>query len=703
MMGMRWLVLILAALAVSLAGCGPRQPREVVWQDAGFVRHAGAGTEAFLSLKRPGEMWHCLAETARPLLEDQAVEDAWSKSAWASVTRATFADLDHDKWEQALDEASKEEVFIAFGSGTAEQLASLQQIKRLFEAARLRNLFTPALLSEVAPGHAPAPDVAAGSPEEAALSNVGIPLPPAMEAALEKFVSGASVPPVTLGAKIPDHGAKLPERLNAWALALGGDPASSDTIADGPYKGFTRVRTHVARLVPREAAVRARDLLGAEIGDAYAATRIVRALLSKPAVICFGHTRGYFLVCVSPTDTPPPLADNFASSLAATQELARVADMLGPQTRGVFHANTLLVSLAAAPPPVGEYLDAAIDSAVEFAPAERIRPLKDAATKLRSQAEAAFRSRTAAATGLLQNEESMWKIEMFGGSVAPRLAKENGAPLLDGTPAGGLLWCERWETGYTGQLAQLASGLAQFAADWTETLGPTFLDPRTLAQTKAAIALGAKPVQRLGLVPPAKWDLALGPDRALAVVFDGVMPPPPLMSVGAAKALLPRVAVAANVKNPAALDEVLASATPDNLGAAAETKLPGGGTCKEFAVPFGGPDLSPAAAREKGLWILGTSAYFVRALAEQNQDHQGAPCVQSINLGTAPMAAFLSAWADAVDTDPSLASLPRGLLPSKVSTLRAAAEVLRIPRKIGLEMRWEGQEIRRTIRVAPGP
>lgn len=697
MAGMRKFVAPLAALALSVAGCGPKKPQKAAWEGAGFIRQIDAGAEAFVSVKNPAGLWDDFAGATRPMLSDPAVRGEWRRSAWGSLASVAFAGTDTAAWQRALEEAGHEEMFVAFGPGTAEQLAAVQQIKRLFEAARLRDLFTPALPADAA--HAPAPDPTSDSLEEAALTSVGIPMPPAMEAALEKFVAGASLPPVILGVKLSGDGGLLPQLLEAWAKNLPAR-ATKDTVADGPLKGFTRVKAPVAGLVPRDAAVRARDLLGASIGDAYAATRIVRALLAKPVVVAFGQKEGYFLVCLGSSDNPPPLAASFGSSLASTPELSRIEGLLGPSGRGIFYANALVVALAASPPPVGEYLDAAVDSALEFAPADRVRPLREAAAKLRAQAEAAFRPRVAAAAGVLLQEENAWKVEMFGGSIAPRLAKDNGAPLACG---GALAWRERWERGYTGQIAQLASGLAEFSSSWTETLGPIFLSQRALSQTKAVLALAARPVQQLGLVPTDAWDSALTQDRALVVALDGTMPPPPFLPASASKALMPRAAIVAGVRNASALDNLVASIAPEGAGSPAQETLPGGGTMSQLAIPLAGPDLSAAIARERDLWVLGTSGPFVRSVAEQTQGDGGNPCVQSIALETAPVASFLSAWADAVEADPSLASLPRGVLPEKLSTLRAAAEVLRAPRKFTCEMRWEGQEIRRTAVLAPAP
>lgn len=690
---------------MAVAGCGPRRASEAQWQDGGFISHVPADAEGFISLHRPALRWHEMLPVWAPLLSDPAVKESWLDTPWGLMADAFATAPQASALGAALTEAGEDEVFIVLGRGTAAQLAAVQQVKRLFAAARLRNLFTPAPpATPPAAEEEPAQDDHAESLEEAAFTDVAVPLPPAMEAALQKFVRNASVPPLLIGAKLPEDGGKLHALLGAWVDGL---PASipRDIFEFAPHGKFTRVRVPVALLVPRTAALRARDLLAAQIGDPYSATRIVRELLSKPATVSFGRARGYFLIAADSGDAVPTLAADFDESLAAAPAMAHAARLQGPEAAVTFFADALLVGLSASPPPVDEYLDAALESALEFAPAAKIAPLRDAAGPLRKQAAGLFKPRVASASGVLRQEPDGWRAEVFGGSFAPRLASDNAAALLQPDPSVALLWTERWEQGYTGRLVQFAAGLAKFSADWTEILGPVFLDEKSLVRTEALHSVIQKLILHPDKIDAASWDKAFGQDRALVARLDGVMPGPPLLPGAASEARLPRVAVACGLRDRTALARIwekINPASPDGRWPApVETALPGGGVCYEYPVPLAGPDLTPSATITDKRWIFGTSAPFTQMIAGSEQPASGNSSIQAVHLDTAPVAAFALAWAGALEKDPSLAKLTWGILPSDPRTLRAVASMLSQPRTFRYEARWEREVLHRVFELAP--
>ena len=697
---------LLCALLLLAPGCGPEKPAADAWQNAGFVNYVAADAEGFLSLRQPSARWREIFPALAGVLADPSLRESWLGTPWGRIVAAVADSPQSAPLGAALADAGEDEVFVVLGRGTAARLAAVQQVKRLFGAARLRNLFTPPPPAEVPPEPPEEDVVADGDLAAAAFTEVDMPLPPAMEAALQKFVTEASVPPLIFGAKLRDGGGALPAFFKAWAEGLP-EKCPREKFALGPHGEFVRVRVPVAHLVPRASALRARDILAAQIGDPYAATRIVRALLSKTAVISFGAARGYFLVATAPDDAPPALAENFGLSLAASPAMARVAPLLGPEVAALFYADPLIVALAASPPPVDEYLEAALESAAEFGPAERGAPLRESAATLRRQAAELFGPRVAAATGVVRREGSAWRAEIFGGSLAPRLAAANGAPLLDAPPGLALLWTERWADGYTGRLLQFAGGMSAFSADWMAGMGPLFLDPAHIPWAGRLLGALQPPAARLAGIAPESWDRAFDANRALAVGLDGVMPPPPMLPAAARKALLPRVAVAAGLRDRAALDNNWqAIAAPPGGDARAwpapvSTPLPGGGVCHEYPVPLGGPDLAPAAVIENGRWLLGTSGSFAQALAAAPATSGSGGSIQAIRAETAPLASFAAAWADALAAEPSLASLTWGLLPANPGALRAAADLLREPRRFRYEARWEGKIVRRTLWLEP--
>ncbi|MBE2180522.1 MAG: hypothetical protein IAE97_08630 [Chthoniobacterales bacterium] len=692
------------ALLFAIPSCQRDPVQATRWDDTPSVRLAPADSEGFLVLRRAGPRWADIAPAWQGLLSDGALRNSWLRTPWGRILEAVLPAPESTDLGQVLSETAAEEAFVVLGPGTATQLSAVQQVKRLFEAARLRNLFTP----PPAPG-VPADDIESlpDNLEEAAFTEVIVPLPPAMEAALGHFVENAKVPPVLFGAKIPDD-SRLPALLAAWADNLPPQvPRDTfDLDGEGP---FVRVHVLVANLVPKEAAMRARDLLGASIGDPYNATLMVRGLLAKTATISFGRARGYFLVSIGSPDGVPSLADAPENSLAETDDMQALAEFLGPEVAAIFHADALITGLAAAPPPVGEYLDAALESALEFAPARRIQPLRETAAKLRTQAWELFNPRVSAVTGIVRQDKGGWSAELFGGSLAPRLASENGRPLLGHNPALALLWTENWEEGYARKLLEFSGRLAAFSADWLDALGPDFLDSGPSTKAGAAFRALQGPAAQLSRVDPELWERALGNQVGLALDLSGVMPPPPLLPDDAGKASLPRVAIAADVRNRGALAEIwqqMTAAGEDgpliDWPPPSENTLPDGGTCYEYPLPLGGPDLGLAAAVRNDRWVLATSGPFAGTVIS-GPDAGRMQDVQSVQLETPPFAAFASAWADALEADPGLAPWTGGFMPSDPHTLRACAELLQRPWRFRYDARWENDALRRTLELSPLP
>lgn len=700
---LRLSVLLFAAVA---AGCGPGPRSEETWQSAGFARHIPADTEAFVSLRGPADRWAAVASAWAPLLADPGLRQTWLRSPAGRIAEPFWSTPVLPSLWQASGSAIGEEFFVSFGPGTASQLAALQQIKRLFEAARVRNLFTPIPDAGLVPPDAD--DLAAELPDnlaDAAFTEVMVPLPPAMQEALENFVRNAAIPPIAIGMKLAPDDQRLPALLENWVAQLP-QKIPRDKFKAGEHGEFIRVRLPVMSIVPREAAVRARDILGANIGDPYAATYIIRDLMAKTTTLCLGRTHGYFLVTVGMDDPRDALASGFAASLPAKGALDRVAPLLGPDNAALVYADPLIVSLAAAPPPVGEYLDAALESALEFAPGEKIRALRSAAAPLREQAEELFHPRVAALSGVVREKEGLWSATLFGGSFAPRLALQNAHPLLGADPRFPVLWTEHWEADYAVRVARFAAGVSAFAENWLETLGPVFLQNAERDRYGRLLGLVSALLQPFGGATAGLLEQAFDHDVALAVGLDGVMPPAPFAPPAAAKAVLPRVAIGTGLRNRGALGELrngLAAGHTLPLFTPVESNSEGGATTYAYPVPMAGPDVAPAVTLDARRWVLGTSPSFSAAVAAAPEAPRGNLSVQSIHISTAPLAAFAGAWADALEEDGNLSSLTRGLLPSEPSTLRALATVLRTPRTFTYQARWEKDVLHRELELKPAP
>jgi len=701
---------LLFAVALAVTGCdrGPRS--EEAWRDTGFVRHVSSGTEAYLSLRQPAGKLSGLARAAAPLWSDPGMRASWSRSPAGKILEPFFAAPPTMPFLATVAASADEELFLAFGPGTATQLAALQQIKRLFEAARVRNLFTPMPVSDlVPPGVAGPTNEWPEDLEDAAFTEVMVPLPPAMQEALENFVRHAAIPPMVAGVKLAPEDERLPSFLADWVKQL---PAKipRDAFDAGEYGKFTRVRLPVMSVVPREAAVRARDFLAANIGDPFAATYIIRDLMGKTTTLCFGRAHGYFIVTVGLDDPRSALATRFEDSLPASGALDRLPALIGADNLALVYANALLVSLAAAPPPVAEYLDAALESALEFAPAGKIRQLREAAAPLRAQAEELFHPRVAPLSGVIREPDGRWQAELFGGSFAPRLSMENEAPLLATDGALALLWTEHWEPGYAGRLTRFASGVTAFADAWLDALGPVFLEDATRDRAGRLLGIFSATTAPFRGEDAALLEKALSNNVALAVGLDGIMPRAPFAPAAASRAVLPRAAIATGLLDREVLRklrEVMGAESSGSglpmLPSAVETTSDSGAVTFSYPVPLAGPDLGPAVTLHDRRWVLGTSPSFTDLVATLPAPPRSRSSVQTIKVNTASAAAFANAWAAAMEDDPSVAELTSGLMPSDPVTLRAVAGLLQQCISLTYEARWEKDNLRRVISLDQAP
>lgn len=706
----RFILPLALGLLLFPAGCGKKGPpilaeKDDPWAVCAFARHIPASSEGFFWCRHPAESWRDLAGRAAPLLEPPGLPRSWQGTSPGRIFQAWLEAPRTPEILTALGPVDQGEIFLALGAGSGSQLAALQQVKRLFAVARLRNLFTPlpaeeAPPEEIIPLEALPEDLAA-----AAFTEVITPLAPAMQEALEKFVREAVVPPLLLGAKLPPD-SPLPGLLETWAASLP-EKIPRDRVEAGEHGEFTRLRLPLTLLVPTNVAVRTRDILAANLGDPYAATYLVRDLLAKVTTLGFGQMHGYFVISIGTDSGRPTLAAGPADALPSTPVMQRLEPLLTAGADTVFYADPLVVSLAAAPPPVTEYLEAALEAALEFAPAETIDPLRAQAAPLRMQAADLFRPRVSAVGGLARYEANTWRAEIFGGSLAPRLALANAAPLLRPETGVDLFWTENWEAGYVRRLTDFSAGLATFAAAWTKALGPVFLDEQGQATVKAFLHLAAGPLEQLKSQAGPLLEAALGTQVALAVAFAGSMPPPPLLPPAAAQASLPRVALAAALRDRAALSRGWEAVT--QAGETARWPAPvawpelGGAVTYAYPLPLGGPDLGLAVTIDGNRWLLGNSRAFNLQVAASPPAAAGRDAVQAGEFQTAPLATFAAAWATALDEDPSLAGMTAGLIPTDPQILSAAAEVLKTPRRFRYEARWEQEMLHRVLELAPVP
>ncbi len=674
---------ILCVLLPLISGC-EKKP-STPWKNAGFAEHIAADTEGYFSLRHPIGHLRDIRSTWETLLADPAFGASWRESSWGKAVEMIAGSEPLLALGKTFAAIGDDEYFLALGRGSGDRLASARQMRQLFEAARLRNFFTPPV-AEDAPSEL-AKNAAATPSELAAFTEVAVPLSPDMEKALQKFVRDFSMPSILLGAKLRDNAEPSQNFLKMWADGLP-EKFPREKFSLSPHGEFTRVRIQIAHLLPPGEAKRGRDALAAIIGDPYVATDLLRALISKPVVISFGRAFGYFLVSIGPDETFPALAENFESSLAALPMLAPLAAHTDDKTSVLFYADTLVTGLAAFRPPVGEYIDAAVESAQEFAPDDRVKSLRAAAASLRHQAEELFQPDVAATCGVITRREAGWSVDVFGGPLAPRLARENGyLPLTDSGQA--LLWSERWQDGYTERLLHFVGELTAFASDWADGAGSLLLNPKKRIWLEEFLSTVNAPPIRLVDREPSIWNDAFDSDRTL--VLD------------AAAASSPHVAVMVGLRNRGALGKKWATLSKGVWEPFRSTSPSDDVALHELFPPRpGAPDLNPTVAIGNRRWILSSSAALARFLVSTPPSSHKANGIQHIQIETPPLAAFANARADALEAESSLSALD--WLPASPQAWRAASALLREGgRWIRCEARWEDDTLHRTITLTAAP
>lgn len=641
-----------ALLAVGLllpAACRrnmPEAPKDDAWTHAGFVSQVPADAEAFLLLHKPREIFTELSQLLTPATNDPALRKLWQKSPWWQIA-AEFhqAPAAAPLWP-ALQEAVQHEFFVVLGTGAAAQLSDTQQIARFFAAARLRNLFTPG--AEMMTDLDPVPLEPTEDWSEAAFTEVMTPLPPAMEEALEKFVRNAAVPPLMLGAKIPDD-SLLPTTVRTWMASLP-PQIPRDVVAFPPHGDFTRVRIPLSLLVPSSAAVKTRDILAAQIGDPYRASHIVRQLLSSTTVIASGRIGEYFVVTAGTDDGRPLLAANPARSLAAVPIVQNLQPWQGANTAALVYAAEPLVRQASRPPPLHEYLDAAMESAYEFAPSDRIKPLQTDAAELRRQIYHLFTPHVAPLAAALLREDRTWTWQSFGGSLSSRFARKNATPVFSTAAPVPVVWNENWQPEYAGQFLNFIGGVTNFISTWVEALRGVF------PEQSAISALPQLPVTP----ETAIWiNEAISPQFGLVANTNGAD-------------ALPSFAIAAAVRD----SDAWSSGAPAWLSG---TMLVNDRAL--FALP---PTYAPTAA----------------TFASSEGSFAG---VQFVRMETAPLADSLSAWSAFLRTDSNHLTTVSDHWLVDPEAIDSLATLLRTPRRITAATFWEEEILRRTFTLEPTP
>lgn len=674
-------------------GCDQKPPATPSWDNAGFVTHVPRDTEGFLSLQKPMKHWRHLQPMWNTFLSDPALQASWRKSPWGQIAGTITSSETLAPLGRAILEADSDEYIFILQRGAATPLAAALQMQRLFKSARLQNLFTPSPAENIS-SELPTKSHA-DSLEAAAFTDISVPLTPAMEEALKKIVKDISVPPFLVGIKLHAKDESLPKAFKTWAEALS-DKFLREKFVLAPHGEFTRVRTQIAYLLPKGAAQRGRDALAATIGDPYTATDLLRTFISKPIVISFGEAFGYFFVMIGPDNASPVFAENFETSLAALPAMAPLASQSPSKIAALFYADALLVGLSVPPPPLQKYLDAALVTALEFAPAEHVESLSTSATTLQRQTDALFHPLVAAVSGTITREESGWNADVFGGPLPPRLAQENGRPLLEMNPDWALLWTEYWQDDYSGNLLQFAGNLSAFAAQWTTDLGPLILDPKKSAWIEKLLHVLQESSAHLAQIEPTSWDTAFDRRRALALAFDKATPT-------AGKSLWPRVALMAGIQDRKVLGENGAALASSLWHPTHTNSLPSGGISYEFSWPSEKPNEGLTVTLENQRWILGFPSSFTQTLGEAPTPLRGTDSLQRIYLTTVPWAALATTWADAIEADPSLAIYLPDFLPHNPQTLRTTAILLQEPYQLRYEARWEGKLLHRTIQLSPHP
>lgn len=610
--------------------------------------------------------------------------DALKKSRWWKEQHAYVED--YAPASKGADSVQIDEAFLAFGKGSAEELAVLRQLTDLYNETSYRGMMS---------GGAPATlgtrfDI--GKMIDAALADAQ--LLEAMILLLERF----EMPPIMLGVASPEPEKVLQKISSALQLSTWmGDALQSRIVTTQKEQitvnevAMTGILTLERRRAWLEALVKMMPGITPEMRDRV--SRALDVLANKSWVLALGVSKekGRAYVAVAQQKSQVYLANAVTDSMLARPEL-RFAD--GQARRKELGLITcwdgafldLLQSNEPFMPLVRGLLDGLRAEKMFVGAARALEPL----VKELGEAEQKFfendHTSGAAVAWWEKGLNVAWEGGVNGSSMPVLSAPSRFTPLLDDTSI---------VLGISGQGAGTGLGRDYFEA-WSRLVhtAATQLVQAGVGGEQAAQILqwadAAALPQLLEIYGGTKtlWQKALGNDGALLLDVGGKMPALPGLPPGGENVPLPRLAVVQDLK-----DRALIGASWERIETALQQLLKGlptpqpialpqvltrkakGATSHAYSLPLDSEDVMPCVLLADQLFVLGTSRRQQLQIVE-SAGRPGHPLAAGmrVKLGVPKLREFLKAFASARGQTAPWKSILRQLEPLEVLEARIWGE-----------------------------
>ena len=303
-------------------------------QNLGFASHLPATTEAYFSTVNLPSHYAALKDSnyfkdVNAFMDDRvpAPAEGTAKPAKPSAVGPEAAK------KKAIQDLLGDDVFIAFGKGSAKSMTALQQFSALYNEAMYHSLMAGKKL-----GAAPGPATAPAAKNDMIVSLLNDPV---FSGRVVDLISGMEVPSVMIGMKCAKPEALLKELLHEEALAALRKKAKVSKVSTTLQGQFTLIeaaakdswnnedfkKTWVAAL-PKEATAVIPQV-----------DKMLAALQTKTLTMSYGSAGGYVIFTIGSTRPDLQFVTDESVSLAARPELTALNPFLGKNTMGACYVE----------------------------------------------------------------------------------------------------------------------------------------------------------------------------------------------------------------------------------------------------------------------------------------------------------------------------------------------------------------------------
>lgn len=645
---MRALALLLLA-TVSICGCGKKKPGAKTTEATPVAVQPTLLTESVhlgLAARVPSDVEFCLSTVHFRQHSDALTGSRWWKNMQAYLEDKTPAS------DGAFTGLQVDEAFIAFGKGSAQEIAVLRQLNDFYNETAYRGLMSGGELASLGTSFNLAKMLNAAMADAQMLESLIL--------LLERF----EVPSLMLGVSSPEPEKVLKAvsdslRLSTW---MGDAPQSRIVTTQGEQitvneLAMSSILTVEHRRECMAFLTQTAPNMPSEMRDRIA--RGLDVLAGKRWVLALGFSKDRGYVAVAQNKAQVRLASSVEDSILARPELRFADGQAQNPGLGLIACwdGAFLDVLQSDEPfhPIVRGAFAGLRAEKTFADATRA--LEPLVTELGAAEHTFFHNEHTTGAAIAWWEKGL-RVVWEGGvnkRNIPTFSKPSRfTPLLDESSV---------VFGLSGQGSGAGAGRAYFEA-WMKLAHATAdrLIQAGVGGEQAANALKEANAITLPAVleiyegSKTIWQKGLDSDGAFVLDIGGKMPSLPGLPPGADSLPLPRLALAQNVKNRRLLDvswqnmestlQNLIQRTPYQLPPVV-TKRQGKVTSHAYSLPFESDDLVPCISLSEGLFMAGTSSKQQQQMADTlGQPESKLTVGRRVKLNFRKLREFSKAFAD---------------------------------------------------------